>query len=282
MKEGILRTPEKGADMKQKIGFLGKGGIGKSTVVSHLSVALARKGLKVLFIGNDISLSSTVLLRGDMDIEPVLDAYREKYIIELSDYIIKSPSGVYCMELGGINPGTGCMARGINVVDEMLHSQKVIEKLELDYIFYDITVETPCTGMMLAVRNGIIDRCIVLTECSFSSLTVANSILAAIQNAKEGETLNVQLFVNFADNCELYGQVIDYSKMVGVPIFSCLKTFEEIDKAYLLDQTIFESNPASELEATFGMLADKINQPTEKVMLQVPTPRQLLKWNREY
>lgn len=269
--------------MMQKIGFLGKGGIGKSTVVSHLCVALARKGYRVLFVGNDISLSSTILLRGDADIEPVLDAYREKYVIALEDYILKTPSGVYCMELGGINPGTGCMARGINVVDEMLYSQNVIERLELDYIFYDITVETPCTGMMIAVRNGILDRCIVLTECSFSSLTVANSILAAIKNARENEPIDVQLFVNFADRTELCRQVLDYSEMVGVPIFGCLKTFEEIDRAYLLDQTIFENNPAPELSKAFAFLADKLQNPTEKTALkEIPSPRQLMKWNRDY
>ena len=36
-----------------KLAFYGKGGIGKSTAASNVSVALAQKGLKVMQIGCD-------------------------------------------------------------------------------------------------------------------------------------------------------------------------------------------------------------------------------------
>ncbi|MEG1153252.1 MAG: hypothetical protein RSD61_01860, partial [Ruthenibacterium sp.] len=106
--------------MAERICFLGRGGSGKSAVAQNLSHALAQKGYHVLLIGNDISLSSTLLLRGEMDIYPALEEYREKYEIDLHDYILATPSGVYCLELGSIDPGIGCMARGINLIDEML------------------------------------------------------------------------------------------------------------------------------------------------------------------
>ncbi len=46
-----------------KIAFYGKGGIGKSTTVSNISIALAQKGLKVLQVGCDPKADSTRLLR---------------------------------------------------------------------------------------------------------------------------------------------------------------------------------------------------------------------------
>ena len=48
--------------MADRICFLGRGGSGKSTVAQNISHALAQKGYRVLLVGNDISLSSTVLL----------------------------------------------------------------------------------------------------------------------------------------------------------------------------------------------------------------------------
>ena len=98
--------------MAQRICFLGRGGSGKSTVAQNLGHALALKGYHVLLVGNDISLSSTVLLRGEADISPALEDYREHYEIDLNDYVIPTPSGVYCLELGSIDPGVGCLARG--------------------------------------------------------------------------------------------------------------------------------------------------------------------------
>ena len=88
--------------MAQRICFLGRGGSGKSTVAQNLGHALALKGYHVLLVGNDISLSSTVLLRGEADISPALEDYREHYEIDLNDYVIPTPSGVYCLELGSI------------------------------------------------------------------------------------------------------------------------------------------------------------------------------------
>ena len=95
--------------MADRICFLGRGGSGKSTVAQNISHALAQKGYRVLLVGNDISLSSTVLLRGEADILPALEDYREKYEIDLHDYVLPTPSGVYCLELGSIDPGIGCM-----------------------------------------------------------------------------------------------------------------------------------------------------------------------------
>lgn len=133
--------------MAQRICFLGRGGSGKSTVAQNLGHALALKGYHVLLVGNDISLSSTVLLRGEADISPALEDYREHYEIDLNDYVIPHASGVHCLELGSIDPGVGCLARGVTLIDEMLDTQGVSNSLQLDFILYDISGETPCTGL---------------------------------------------------------------------------------------------------------------------------------------
>ena len=61
-----------------KIAVYGKGGIGKSTTVSNVAVALAEKGLKVMQIGCDPKADSTIALRHGEAVPTVLDLFREK------------------------------------------------------------------------------------------------------------------------------------------------------------------------------------------------------------
>ena len=44
-----------------KLAFYGKGGIGKSTTVSNIALALAEQGLRVMQIGCDPKADSTAL-----------------------------------------------------------------------------------------------------------------------------------------------------------------------------------------------------------------------------
>ena len=55
-----------------KVAVYGKGGIGKSTTVSNVAVALAEKGMKVMQIGCDPKADSTILLRHGKKVPTVL------------------------------------------------------------------------------------------------------------------------------------------------------------------------------------------------------------------
>ena len=61
----------------QKIAIYGKGGIGKSTVTSNLSAALAVLGKKVIQIGCDPKADSTVNLLNGQPVMPVMNFIRE-------------------------------------------------------------------------------------------------------------------------------------------------------------------------------------------------------------
>ena len=61
--------------LMKKIAIYGKGGIGKSTLTSNLSAALALSGYRVLQIGCDPKADSTINLTGG---RPVMRASRRK------------------------------------------------------------------------------------------------------------------------------------------------------------------------------------------------------------
>jgi nitrogenase iron protein NifH len=62
----------------KKYAIYGKGGIGKSTLTSSLSAALAEMGYKVMQIGCDPKSDSTKCLMGGKKIPTVLDMIRDK------------------------------------------------------------------------------------------------------------------------------------------------------------------------------------------------------------
>ena len=137
-----------------------------------------RKGYRVLLVGNDISLfPSTVLLRGEADIERagrLPGTLRDR----LNDYDSAHPRR-------RVLPGAGQHRRPAwaaprrRLIDNAGRAG-VIQRLSLDFILYDISGETPCTGYILPIREGVMQRCIIVTNGSFASVTTANSILQAI------------------------------------------------------------------------------------------------------
>lgn len=266
--------------MAQRICFLGRGGSGKSTVAQNLSHALALKGYRVLLVGNDTSLSSTVLLRGEADISPALEDYREHYEIDLNDYVIPTPSGVYCLELGSIDPGLGCLARGINMIDEMLDSQGVCDALDLDMILYDISGETPCTGYILPIREGVMHRCVIVTNGSFASVTTANSILQAVVQASGADGMPVQLVVNNASCAETQNELVSYAEKVNIQILASLDYCRELEYSSLAGKTVFATAPDSACAQCLRQLADRLLAvPAFSPLTPFPR-RELLTWLR--
>ena len=61
----------------QKIAIYGKGGIGKSTLTSHLAAAFARLGKRVIQIGCDPKADSTSNLLGGQPLTSVMGYLRE-------------------------------------------------------------------------------------------------------------------------------------------------------------------------------------------------------------
>ena len=93
----------------KKIAVYGKGGIGKSTVVSNMSAALSAMGYTVMQIGCDPKSDSTRNLMGGQRIPTVLETMRDRDHVALEDIVLKSECGVYCVESGGPIPGVGCV-----------------------------------------------------------------------------------------------------------------------------------------------------------------------------
>ena len=130
-----------------KIAVYGKGGIGKSTTVSNMAVALAEKGLSVMQIGCDPKADSTIALRDGEPMPAVLDIYNEKKgNVTLKEITRIGYKGVVCVESGGPTPGLGCAGRGIITALEKLKETGAYEVYKPDVVLYDVLGDVVCGG----------------------------------------------------------------------------------------------------------------------------------------
>ena len=148
-----------------KIAVYGKGGIGKSTTVSNMAVALAEKGLSVMQIGCDPKADSTIALRDGEPMPAVLDIYNEKKgNVTLEEITRIGYKGVVCVESGGPTPGLGCAGRGIITALEKLKETGAYEVYKPDVVLYDVLGDVVCGGFSMPMRSGYADYVFVVTS----------------------------------------------------------------------------------------------------------------------
>jgi nitrogenase iron protein NifH len=170
--------------------FYGKGGIGKSTTVSNLSVLFARTGKRVLQFGCDPKADSSYSLVPGW-ITTVMDEWmdRGESGLKLEHCLLEGRHQVHCIEVGGPTPGSGCGGRGITKAFELVGDPEVLRR-SYDVILFDVLGDVVCGGFSAPMRAGYADEVYVVTSGEIRSLYAANNIChAVVRNAPNGVKL---------------------------------------------------------------------------------------------
>nr|WP_288634816.1 nitrogenase iron protein NifH [uncultured Intestinibacter sp.] len=243
-----------------KIAVYGKGGIGKSTTISNLSVALANKGLKVMQIGCDPKADSTTNLHDGTEINTVLDLVRErKDDFKLDEMVVEGYKGILCVEAGGPTPGMGCAGRGIIAALEKLEQKGAYETYKPDVVFYDVLGDVVCGGFSMPMRAGYADKIFIITSGEYMAIHAAINIATAIDNFKDrgyaslgGVILNKRNVKNEEEKVNEFIENID-SKLVGTLDRDEIVVVAEEDK-----KTVLEAFPESLMAKEYEVLADNL------------------------
>ena len=223
----------------------GKGGIGKSTTSSNLSVAFSKLGKKVLQIGCDPKHDSTFTLTGRLvptviDILKEVDFHAEE--LRPDDFVYEGFNGVKCVEAGGPPAGTGCGGYVVGQTVKLLKQNHMLE--ETDVVIFDVLGDVVCGGFAAPLQHA--DRAIIVTANDFDSIYAMNRIIAAVQ--AKSKNYNVRLAGCIANRSKDTDEVDRYCKEVGFKRVAHLPDLDAIRKSRLKKKTLFEMGDDKEIE----------------------------------
>jgi light-independent protochlorophyllide reductase subunit L len=224
----------------------GKGGIGKSTTSSNLSVAFAKLGKRVLQIGCDPKHDSTFTLTGRM-IPTVIDVLEsvEFHAEELrpEDFVVPGYAGVNCVEAGGPPAGTGCGGYVVGQTVKLLKEHHLLD--DTDVVVFDVLGDVVCGGFAAPLLHA--DRGIVVAANDFDSIFAMNRIVVAIK--AKAKNYNVRIGGVIANRSDATDQIERYNAQTGMKTLAHFPALDIIRRSRLKKKTLFEMEGGPELKA---------------------------------
>ena len=224
----------------------GKGGIGKSTTSSNLSVAFSKLGKRVLQIGCDPKHDSTFTLTKKLmptviDVLETVDFHAEELRVE--DFVYEGYNGVMCVEAGGPPAGTGCGGYVVGQTVKLLKEHHLLD--ETDVVIFDVLGDVVCGGFAAPLQHA--DRALIVTANDFDSIFAMNRIVQAI--GAKAKNYNVRLGGVIANRSAATDQIDKFNERIGLKTMARFPDLDVIRRSRLKKATLFEMEWSPELEA---------------------------------
>ncbi len=257
-----VQTPAKGADGEGSVqvhmdpsmiidtakvfSVYGKGGIGKSTTSSNLSVAFSKLGKRVLQIGCDPKHDSTFTLTKQLmptviDVLASVEFHAEELRIE--DFVYEGYNGVMCVEAGGPPAGTGCGGYVVGQTVKLLKEHHLLE--DTDVVIFDVLGDVVCGGFAAPLQHA--DRALIVAANDFDSIFAMNRIVAAIE--AKSKNYGVRVGCVIANRSAGTDEIDRFNGVVGMKTLAHFPDLDVIRKSRLKKSTLFEMDTSPELEA---------------------------------
>jgi len=224
----------------------GKGGIGKSTTSSNLSVAFSKLGKRVLQIGCDPKHDSTFTLTKKLmptviDVLESVNFHTEELRVE--DFVFTGYNGVMCVEAGGPPAGTGCGGYVVGQTVKLLKEHHLLE--DTDVVIFDVLGDVVCGGFAAPLQHA--ERALIVTANDFDSIFAMNRIVQAI--GAKAKNYNVRLGGVIANRSAATDQIDKFNGRIGLKTMAHFPDLDVIRRSRLKKSTLFEMEPSPELEA---------------------------------
>ena len=236
----------------------GKGGIGKSTTSSNLSVAFSKLGKRVLQIGCDPKHDSTFTLTKRLaptviDALEAVDFHSEE--LRQEDFVFEGYNGVMCVEAGGPPAGTGCGGYVVGQTVKLLKEHHLLE--DTDVVIFDVLGDVVSGGFASPLQHA--DRGLIVTANDFDSIFAMNRIVAAIK--AKAKNYEVRLGGVIANRSAATDEIDRYNDATGLQRLAHFPDLDVIRRSRLKKSTLFEMGDTPELKAVqeeYLQLAEKL------------------------
>jgi light-independent protochlorophyllide reductase subunit L len=224
----------------------GKGGIGKSTTSSNLSVAFSKLGKRVLQIGCDPKHDSTFTLTKRLvptviDVLESVDFHAEE--LRPEDYVHEGYNGVLCVEAGGPPAGTGCGGYVVGQTVKLLKQHHLLE--DTDVVIFDVLGDVVCGGFAAPLQHA--ERALIVAANDFDSIFAMNRIARAI--LAKSKDYRVRLAGVVANRSAATDEIDRFAEAVGLRRLAHLPDLDVIRRSRLKKATLFEMDEAPGVEA---------------------------------
>ena len=242
----------------KRIAIYGKGGIGKSTVVSNIAASYGNEN--VFVIGCDPKSDTTRTLVGKR-IPTILDIIKNNKNPKKEEVIFNGFNNVSCVESGGPEPGVGCAGRGVIVSMNVLDTINAFDS-NLELIIYDVLGDVVCGGFSVPLRKEYADEVYIVTSGEYMALYAANNICKGINRLKGklgGIICNCRNTNNEEDIVE------SFAKIIGSKVISTISRSDLVQKSEFEAKTVVEKFPESDQAKEYCTLTDNIMNNTDLV-----------------
>ena len=242
----VHQDPAVGIDTAKVFAVYGKGGIGKSTTSSNLSVAFSKLGKRVLQIGCDPKHDSTFTLTKTLmptviDVLESVDFHGEE--LTPDDFVYEGYNGVMCVEAGGPPAGTGCGGYVVGQTVKLLKEHHLLE--DTDVVIFDVLGDVVCGGFAAPLQHA--QRALIVTANDFDSIFAMNRIVAAIQ--AKSKNYQVRLGGVIANRSAACDQIDLFNNRIGLERVAHFPDLDVIRRSRLKKSTLFEMEESPQLEA---------------------------------